>query len=347
MIKRFTPLLVILFFTSLPYSQFVDLKAKTGQPSITSERDSSHVSLNSDRLYNPFDYGSRIMINICVHHFNYNEKFLNEDIVNSFVQQQGVLPDSIIGNPKSSESGMLFGFWFKYMKRFAKTGIFIRPQFELALGFGNTYEGTTQGKPVYNENKQIIGIRFEPFTTDKDNVFITTEFNLGYSNTNSHLPFALYSGLRFGLWIRDVQSNDNMINYKCYDWWSIPVGLIINKPVSNCWSLGGELTFDLMFSGGMRAVRSVDTIEIDLPDVTFGNRCGYRLELCADGMLTEHLSLHFSPYFNFYGFGKSTTGYSPDNNVSDTDNKVPFYEPESETFIAGMNITFTFSKSRH
>lgn len=351
MIKRFTPLIVILFFTGLPLSQIsdtADLEADIRQHTGSSESTTSPVIASSDKLYNPFDFSKRIMMNICVHQFNYKERFLKEDIVNSFVQQQGYPPDTIIGNPKSTESGMLYGFWFKYMKRFHKTGIFIRPQFEFALGIENTYEGSTQAIPVSDQNNQITGIRFEPFETVKDNFFFTPEFDLGYSNSNTHLPFALYSGLRLGFWVRNMPGNEFLISYETFDWWSIPVGLIINKPVSNCWSLGCDATLDFVFWGGMMDVTAIEENSIDVPNVTLGNHCGYRLELCADGMLTEHVSLHFAPYCNLYRFGKSTTNYATDNRigVSVTDKKIPFYEPESATFIAGMNITFSILMSR-
>jgi hypothetical protein len=311
---------------------------------------SSPVIISSDRLYNPFEFGNRIMMNICVHHLYYNERILKEDIVNSFVQQHGYPPDTIAGKPKSTESGMLIGYWFKYMKRFHETGIFIRPQFNFTLGLGNTYDGSSQAQPLTNGIDQKIGIQFEPFDTIKNNFFFTTEFDLGYSNLNKQLPFAFYSGLRFAFWNRDMLSNQYVSNFENYYWWSIPVGLIVHKPVGTRWSLGCDFTFDCMFTGSMqavmRAVQSGD--EIDFPSVTLGNRCGYRLELCADGMVTEHFSIQITPILNLYGFGKSNTEYASfnGNDVSTTENKFPFYEPESATFIAGINLTFTILTSR-
>ncbi|HEX2959195.1 MAG TPA: hypothetical protein VHO70_20340, partial [Chitinispirillaceae bacterium] len=311
---------------------------------------SNSVIISSDRPYNPLEFGNRIMMNICVHHLYYNERILKEDIVNSFVTQHGYPPDTIVGKPKSTESGMLLGFWFKYMKRFHETGIFIRPQFNFTLGLGNTYDGSSQAQTLTNGIDQKIGIRFEPVDTVKNNFFFTTEFDLGYSNTNKHLPFALYSGLRFAFWNRDMLSNEYVSNYENYSWWSIPVGIIVHKPVGPRWSLGCDFTFDFMFSGNMQAVmRVVQTgDEVDFPSVTLGNRCGYRLELIADGMVTESFSIQIIPWLNLYGFGKSNTEYASynGNGVSTTNNTFPFYEPESATFLSGLNITFTILKSR-
>jgi hypothetical protein len=332
-------------------SETVDSKTDIRQSFESSESNTSSAIISTDRPYNPFDFGNRIMLNLCIHHFYYNERILKEDIVNSFILQQGYPPDTIIGKPKSTESGMLLGFLFKYIKRFSGSGIFFRPQFELALGIGNTYDGSTQGQPISNGLDQNNGIRFVPFDTVKNNFFFTTEFDMGYSNTNLHLPFALYSGIRFAFWNRDMLSNEYISNYEDYLWWSIPVGLMINKPVSPRWSLGCNFTFDFMFTGTMQAVMRAEYSgeEIDFPEVTLGNRCGYRLELCADGMLAEHLSLCVAPCLNLYGFGKSNTGYAHINTrgVSTADRKIPFYEPESATFIAGMNITFTILMSRN
>jgi hypothetical protein len=330
-------------------SETVDSKIDIQESPGSSGSNTSPVIISTDRPYNPFDFENRIMLNLCIHHLYYNERILKGDIVNSFTQQQGYPPDTIIGKPKSTESGMLLGFWFKYMKRFSESGIFIRPQFELTLGIGNTYDGSSQGQPTSNGIDQKTGIRFIPFDTVKNNFFFTTEFNLGYSNTNTRLPFALYSGLRFAFWNRDMLSNEYISNYEDYLWWSVPVGFMINKPVSPRWSLGCDFAFDFMFSGTMQAVMRAEYSgeEIDFPEVTLGNRCGYRLELWADGMLAEHLSFCVAPYLNLYGFGKSNTGYAQINGSRNTTTQIPFYEPESATFIAGMNITFTILMSRN
>jgi hypothetical protein len=290
------------------------------------------------------------MMSICVHHLSYNEKILQDDILNSFTLQHGSPPDTVVGNAKSTESGLLYGFLFKYMKRFQKSGIFIRPQVELSLGFNNSYQGSTQDQPVSDDINQNTGIHFKIIDTVKNNIFLNTEFDMGYSSTNSHLPFALYSGLRLALWLRDMPSNEAFANNESYYRWSVPVGLIINKPVSNCWSLGCDLTFDLMFSGGMDAVMGTENngnedeieIEIGIPEVSLSNRCGYRLELCADGLITERVSLHFAPYLNYYRFGKSNSGYPPINENAAT--RIP---AECTTIMAGMNITFTILMSRN
>lgn len=143
-----------------------------------------------------------------------------------------------------------------------------------------------------------------------------------------------------------MPSNEALANDDMYYWWSFPVGLIINKPVSNCWSLGCEVTFDLMFSGGVQALVEVedDVYEIGSTDVSLSNHCGYRLELYADGLLTENFFIQFAPYLNYYRFGKSNSGYPPINEsgVANANNKIP---SECTTIMADTNITFTILKS--
>jgi hypothetical protein len=331
----------------------VQNETKNRVPDNTFKPDVKILSTTGNRAevsYNPFDFGNRIMMSICVHHLYYNEKIPKSEIVQSFIDHYGYPPVTIEGKPKSTESGMLVGYGFKYMRRFHQSGIFIRPQLQFLIGLGNRYDGSTQGELIDNETADGVGVKFTPVDTTKNNYFFNTELNVGYSSLNKYLPVAIYSGLRFCFWNRDMMSNQIISNYEHYFWWNLPLGVMVYKTVGRGWVLGFDATVDFMFSGRMKAVieSNYDDQGIEFPKVTLGNRCGYRFELTADGMVNERFSIQVSPYLNVYGFGKSNVEYASftGNGFDSFQEKLPFHEPESATFVTGLNLTFTILASR-
>jgi hypothetical protein len=305
------------------------------------------LSDNSPPLdsFNPLTYGRRFSFAFHIPYLYYNERIRLSDVIRSYQDTYGVPPEKIEGEPKSTEYGLSAGFAFKITRIFPHTGIMLRPQFSIVIGPGNTYDGSTQGIGLTNGNGDTIGIAYQPYDTTKTNIFFHGGLDIGYSNHSVRAPFALFTGIRYSFWHRDLGSNSEIVNYENYTWTSIPIGAVVYKSIGPKWVLGVEGAVDFMFYGAMQAelhARENERYGINFPEVILGNKIGYRLELMVGKKLNEHLFFQFMPFVSAYGFGKSNVEYATSSSYYGGANSkgMPFFEPESSTLVIGFNFSF-------
>ncbi len=299
--------------------------------------------------YSPFNYSATLSISPAVSGFYYNERIRLSDAIASYERAYGRAPDVIIGSPKSTEYGACPGVTLSLAKLFAH-GILFKPSISILFGIENTYSGSTQGQSYLDDNGNAVGIIYTPVDSNKMNIFVNAEVNIGYCNNSHFVNFAFLSGLRFSLWHRDMFSSSDISNYENYFWFNIPVGLNLYIPAGQKSVVGLEANADLMFYGGMKAnesLRNSPSYYVDFPTVDLGNKAGYRIRLVAQRRMNKHLAIKFAPYYAIYGFGKSNTGTATLHDPGNTDDKTTFtfFEPESATMWWGLDLTFVLHYS--
>ncbi len=309
----------------------------------SNENSDSVYTTQSTTPFNPFMYGIALSTAPSISYFHYNEFIDLGGVIQSFKERYHKTPE-IDGKPHSTEYGISPGLSFRFTKFFPHTGIMLRPQCSLIFGLFNTYNGSTQGEPIVNSHNDTTGFKYEPIDGTKRNIFTNAEFDFGYC---FKFPLALYGGLRFNFWNRDLFSDAYISNYENYYRLSIPIGAILYIPIGSQWIIGLETFLDCMFYGSMQAKLEarglINAIKYDFPLVHLGNKIGYQIELTAGKKVNKYLFIQFSPYLSVYGFGKSNT-----DSVTISDyyynylQKSAFYEPKSVTYWIGFNVFFNF-----
>lgn len=284
---------------------------------------------------------NQLILSYNCNYFSYKENFPQEETIKEFEEMYGRLPDSIDGKPKSSEYGPTIGFTVGYLRHSEHFGLFFRPQISFSLGISHQYDGSSQAMPLENSIGDTIGIKYEPIKKSKNNFFFNTKMDIGFSNFSAQLPFALYSGFQFYYWKRDLISTLYVTDFEKYLWFTVPVGFGFYKEAGHLLTLSIEGALDFMFYGLMKATRKVRFYDVKyyFPEVTLGNKIGYHLELKAEIKAGNKLTLQIVPFADFYGFGKSNTEQATIRS-SEEITTFKFYEPESSTFLVGMNINF-------
>jgi hypothetical protein len=302
------------------------------------DSDLIQVSKSSTCNFNPLSYQSRVMMSGCFHFFNYKKHITKEYVGQNFTNRYGYSPDTIGGQLKSNEYGFLFGLWFKYMKRFYPSGIFIRPQVQFCIG-PNQYKGVNDVEGI------IGGVEYTSGDTFKQTFLIHVANDLGYCNTNSIVPFAIYTGVRLSYWNRDFAPLEN---YYASDWASFPLGLILYKPLGPQWTLGLDISADYIIGGDLYSdTDSEDQHYTQYPKtLRVGDNLGYRFELTAEFLIKKWFSLQITQFVNIYKFKESKVGKAWVTRINNPGNTVIedefFYkEPRSSTLMLGCNFTFT------
>ncbi|MDD5674027.1 MAG: hypothetical protein PHC61_07690 [Chitinivibrionales bacterium] len=267
-------------------------------------------------------------------------------------------PFQIQGAPKSTEYGLMFGLNYEGALRRHGSMLLLRPKLEVEFGIHQTYDGSTQALPIINDQGDTIGFRFLPVKIYKSNYFVRAGLDAGYCRTRALVPYYLYSGIKAGLWYRDMVADttsysNQITNSELYYWFSLPVGLAFSVPLSPTLAAGLDASCDLMFFGQMKAYLSAwdpeSTWTTVSPAVTLGNRTGYRLELSLTYKTAEGTVFKFAPYFALYAFGRSENEISKSyaNGVyTGQGNDMVFYEPSSTSWLLGVKFQIVFLSPR-
>jgi hypothetical protein len=305
--------------------------------------------------FSPFDFGQTFSAGLSLSYFHYNEEIDMSDEIRSFETRYGRTPE-ILGAPKSTEYGTEFGInaggaFYSWRSR-----LFFRPRAELLIGISNTYDGSTQGEPVVGSPGDTTGIQFSSITGNKNNFFISAGGDFGYAIPFFKFPFVLYIGLDYLWWYRDLtmtQGNTYYFgassNVETYSRVAVPTGILCVKPVSSVLAVGFDLRADWMFYGAMK--NTVNTGSSDstvyFPAVTLGNFPAFRMEFFAVKKINDGGAVKLSPYFLYYGFGKSNTAVSTITvSPGDAQPYKSFFEPDSKSFLVGCTVSLEFLKKR-
>ena len=300
------------------------------------------------RPFSLFDYGEIISFGVSVDYLYYKEEIDISDEIQSFKDYFG-RPPQIQGAPKSTEYGFLIGLHLGGQFYSLENKLWARPEVTALLGFGNTYDGSLQSQLLINGNGDTVGLEYDPYKFNKNNFFVHAGCEVGYTFSNPVAPFALYSGLDFKLWYRNLIDNQgllyystNIANSETYYWLGLPLGVLLTCPVSPKLVLGLDANATFMLTGNMGVtMTSSDGTPINFPNVTLGNRTSLNIALFMEKLLNEQLSIKFSPYLSWYGFGKSNTETASAGSASET-----FYEPPSSSYLFGATLIWEVLKKR-
>jgi hypothetical protein len=307
------------------------------------------VNMKQSPRFNPFIFGKTISFGPVISEFYYRELNLLNESAQQFFDAYNRVP-VIVGQPRSVEHGLLTGFNFNYTRVSAPLGIFFRPHVTLLPGLFSTYDGSTQADALTDELGDTIGMVFEPVEIKKVNIFFHGGFQLGFCNGTHPVAFSLYSGLNAKIWYRsldDMTATDNIVSTnEVYSWINVPIGGSLYLPMGPRWVFGIDLAIECMIAGMMSINQSITDpdmkgVEFDYPNVTLGNKAGYKLELAFQGRVTDNMSLRIAPYTFMYGFGKSNVErYTISGGGGSYSND--FFEPASGTVGGGIMFSFGF-----
>jgi hypothetical protein len=122
---------------------------------------------------------------------------------------------------------------------------------------------------------------------------------------------------------------------------------MLSYPVSPTLALSVDASCDIMFAGYMQLLNSAwdsqNTYKTEAPSVTLGNKPGYRLEFSAVYKTENGTVFRFTPYFNYYSFGRSEMEMSKYFINGIFTGKYEFFsEPSSVSWLIGLKIQMVF-----
>jgi hypothetical protein len=301
-----------------------------------------------DAKFSLFNQRNIIGIGPSLSYFYYNEHLDIDPIIQEFRSLHTYEP-AIAGTPKSTEYGAVLGFTMNSMWVFRTPSLLLRSRFAMLFGIANTYDGSSQA-----DTSQAPGtITFTPIKDQKNNLFITGGIDLGYAFSTEKWPWALYSGIDAKIWYRDMtlysQQLSSATSSELYYWFSVPLGALVTRPVSPHLLLGCDARIDFMFYGRMQASEtSPYGGSLDFPILRLGDRASYRLDAFLQTRPSGSVSFKFGPYVMLYGFAQSNTDTVtiPGGDYGSTDQRVAFWEPESASFLVGINFQVEFLRGR-
>jgi hypothetical protein len=321
-------------------------KPEIDEPALTRRFEETPPAPELNKL-SPFSSDRVHYLGLSLDYFSYAEVSNLSEIFSDSM----TLP--VIGAPKSTEYGFLFGL--DYQGAFRKHGSpwLFRPNVAVQFGIQQTYDGSTQALPLTDRHGNDTAFQFLPVKFYKTNYFIQAGTDIGYCLTHAFMPFYAYSGIKFKFWYRDMlpdtTSYSNQItNAEEYYWFSFPLGLALSKPISPNLALGIDACLDLMFYGQMQALLSSwdseNTYETKSPAVTLSNRPGFRFEFSITYKTENDNVFQFAPYFTLYSFGQSETETSQNyvNGVYVPGQDQQFSEPSSSTWLLGAKLRILF-----
>ena len=297
----------------------------------------------------PFSSDRVHYLGLSLDYFSYAEISTLDDI---FGDNQ---PSLIRGAPKSTEHGLMFGFNYQGSIRKHGSPILFRPDLEVQIGIHQTYDGSTQALPIFDQHGDTIPGEFQflPVKIYKSNYFVQAGVDIGYCLTHTVPRYYFYSGVKGKLWYRDLVADttsysNQITNAEAYYWFSIPIGLTLSMPVSPNVALGVDVSCDLMFKGYMQVLNSAwdpdGTYKTVSPAVTLGNRTGFHMEFPITYKSVNENVFRFAPYFTIYSFGHSETEISQNfvNGVYTHGSDQAFSEPSSASWLLGAKLQLVF-----
>lgn len=284
-------------------------------------------------------------------YFYYKEMNLLRETAAMFEETYGY-PPLIRGEPKSTEYGLLTGFSYSTTRTFGHSGWFLQPRVSPIVGLVNTYDGSEQGEEIVDDRGNTIGVEFKSASMQKTNIFLTGSLLVGYGKPKDKISLAYYSGLRAKLWYRSMESleatGESLGLVEMYLWFNLPIGVTMFVPMTSSWTFSADFSIDLMISGTMMTLitNSEYSEYFDFPNVTLGNKAGYKLECAFMGRVASRLFLRIAPYIQLYGFGKSNTETATLDDGMGTTGSMSFYEPKSGTIQGGVSLTLNLPSIR-
>lgn len=160
----------------------------------------------------------------------------------------------------------------------------------------------------------------------RNNHVLTPFAGIGYRYLNDHLEGSVYDELV-------VESSEREISY-----WYSPIGFMTRSPLSEHWTWGVSLEYDLFWGGKVKG-----RYAFPLPELDQDSGFGLRFSLQFSRRLADNYALSFEPYIRYWDIDQSETGiYALPESYGDPSPVFGFFEPENDTTSYGLQISLEF-----
>jgi hypothetical protein len=180
------------------------------------------------------------------------------------------------------------------------------------------------------------GVEYTPSKTDTDSYIVECRGLIGYDFMfrAKHLltPFL---GIGYRYWNRE-HSKPRGFDIDT-EYWYAPIGIKTHSPLSDSWTWGMSLEYDLFWYG------EVDSEVPNEPRLHLDSGYGARFSLRFGRQLTKNAALSLEPYITYWDINKSDVEFvalpGPDPELYDVRGA---WEPESETVSYGLRVSLEF-----
>ncbi|MDY6952346.1 MAG: autotransporter outer membrane beta-barrel domain-containing protein [Thermodesulfobacteriota bacterium] len=155
---------------------------------------------------------------------------------------------------------------------------------------------------------------------------VTPFVGMGYRYLNDHLEGSVYDELV-------VESSEREISY-----WYSPIGFMTCSPLSDRWTWGASLEYDLFWGGKVEG-----RYAFSLPELDQDSGFGLRFSLRFNRKLADEYAICLEPYIRYWDIDQSKTGiYALPESYGDPSPVFGFFEPENDTTCYGLQIGLEF-----
>jgi hypothetical protein len=221
-----------------------------------------------------------------------------------------------------NETGLIYGLAGTYTYHYDER-LTLSAELEIMTG-SLDYEG-------YSNNLVAI--------TDTDDNLIEFRVIAGYSFlVNRSYLITPYIGNAYRFWNDDIQGTGG---YKRrIEYWYFPVGIKMMSPLSDIWTWGMTIEYDIFWGGEVRSRLSDVYSEWNDLDVNqdFWGGYGARVSFQFKRKYTKSHDLFIEPFIRYWDIEKSKLGFLIENGVLQR----ALSEPENNTTVYGLRLGLAF-----
>lgn len=229
--------------------------------------------------------------------------------------------EELVAPLKSTEKGTFFIPYVQgkvFFPRLQKS--YFNGEFEFSGRVESDFDGSTQlGTPIQGKNNHVL------FRLEADFYWNLTE------------NFFVYSGYGYRYWDRFLSGGTGY--REIYTWGYIPLGALIEFPLSEQVQIGVDFAYLIMRNGKLKVIFSETVINGDDTELTLGNKPGYRLRLPIDFLQASKgpYSFQVTPWYELSEIGESDEKY---NSTMAGQIKEPASKTIQYGLILGLKVRF-------
>jgi hypothetical protein len=317
------------------------------------------IYLDHPAAYTPLSFAKSVSIGIGLSYFHYKEILTMTEEISDFENTYGYLPDTMYGQPKSTEYGVLPSINITYTRVNPRNRSYLNTVCDFLIGYRNQYDGSTQAMEINRSGGGTLGWAWYPIKMKKNNFFLHTAVDLGLYRLKTGYDFSLFSGLDAKLWYRSMDAYPEVIDTseyhthssETYVSFALPVGFTAYHQLEKNNGIGITAEIDVMFYGFMKVSQTlhnsedyeISNVSYNYPAVKLGNKAQYRIEAYYQRWYNESNFIRMSIYGTAYSFGKSNTKTAEIKQNGELYETVVFHEPASTTICGGIKCDIGFS----
>ncbi|MDY6836703.1 MAG: autotransporter outer membrane beta-barrel domain-containing protein [Thermodesulfobacteriota bacterium] len=155
---------------------------------------------------------------------------------------------------------------------------------------------------------------------------VTPFLGIGYRYLNDHLEGSVYDELV-------IESSKREISY-----WYSPIGFMTHSPLSDNWTWGLTLEYDLFWDGKVEG-----RYAFSIPELDQDSGFGLRFSLRFNRRLADHYAFSIEPFIRYWDIDQSETEFFVlPKSYGDPSPVFGYFEPENDTTSYGLQISLVF-----